>query len=679
MARWHCKIGDVRHGPISSQELKWLAADGELRPTDLVKRDGDAAWTRASAVRGLFATHDPTRAGEVVAESTEAEASSRSRPNAAPVTRSREQAATVSDPAPATPRRKLSSRDALGLVAIGLSIVLLAGAVWYAFTGSSDGLPLGDDTVVAKNPGSHVASPDRSADEADRDSERVDASSTGMGSDSADGQVNDENPAIPATSAAADAPSAVDSANVVSTEFAASPARPTDAPPSTPRNVEVPTPSEPKSDLDLDEPVSAVRPAEFQAPERAVEEPAGPFAPASVPVPLSGTQAAIGPGSADDEAVPADPRDEAHRKKVEQLFEQTRKLLSDSRVAQDAVTAVRNEVQLAQGVVNAAPVQIQTLTANLLEIQLKLGGPPMPLAQKNLLRNQAGAIQKALPILAQQHANAQQALQQVLPRKLNVAESNAIEAASKCDAMIPGWIALADPFGEQSRVAHQSVAELCSEWLASDPGFVPAIMMRGFASWHAGDSGSALQDFDQVVQLAERHASTANVQALLATGLSARAVLYAQQKQEAQSQADQGKAAELCPKSALVWIFRGRANAALGKSRSAVDDFLRATKLDSKEPAAFRELAWLLASSPTLGQTARAVEFGRTACDLTKWNQWQCLDAYALANAADGKFPLAIATARNAHDFAPYNVRPEIEQRLKLYQAGVVPQNMHQR
>jgi tetratricopeptide (TPR) repeat protein len=175
------------------------------------------------------------------------------------------------------------------------------------------------------------------------------------------------------------------------------------------------------------------------------------------------------------------------------------------------------------------------------------------------------------------------------------------------------------------------------------------------------------------------NASTANVLALLATGLSARAVLYAQQKQEAQSQADQGKAAELCPKSALVYVFRGRANAALGKTRPAIDDFLRATKLDSKEPAAFRELAWLLASSPTLGQAARAVEFGRTACDLTEWNQWQCLDAYALANAADGKFEVAIETGRKAHDLAPYNVRPEIEQRLKLYQAGVVPQHVLQR
>jgi tetratricopeptide (TPR) repeat protein len=498
-------------------------------------------------------------------------------------------------------------------------------------------------------------------------------------SDSADGRVNDDEPAVAANPAAADAPSAVDATNVVPTEFAAGPTDRADAPPGEPRNVERSTTPEPRPDIALDEPASSVQPAEYQAPEIAVDPPAGPFAPASVPVPLSDTQTGSPPSAADNATAPNDPRDDAHRKKVEQLFEQTRKLLSDSRAAQDAVVAVRNEVQLAQATVTSAAVQIPVLTADLFAIGMQLGGPPMPLNQRNMLKTQETRINQQLAMLVQAKMSAERLLQAELPRKLKVAESQALEAASKCDAMIPDWISLADPFGEQSLRAHQSVAELCSEWLASDPGFVPAILMRGFASWHAGDSSSALQDFDQVVQLAERNASTANVQALLATGLSARAVVYAQRKQEAQSQADQGKATELCPKSAVVYIFRGRANAALGKARPAIDDLLRATKLDNKEPAAFRELAWLLASSPTLGQAARAVEFGRTACELTQWNQWQCLDAYALANAADGKFPLAIETARKAHDLAPHNIRSEIEQRLKLYQAGVVPQDLLRR
>jgi tetratricopeptide (TPR) repeat protein len=661
MARWHCKIGDVRHGPISSLELKWLVADGELHPTDLVKRDGDAAWTQASAVRGLFPTCDVTPGCETLAESRFAEASADCLSSGVPMTRRSQQPAAAA-PAPVAPRRKLSPRDALGLVAIGLSVVLLAGAIWYAFAGSSDGLPPDDDAVAARPALTSIPSV-VSSDQTNHGAVRVEQGAIGspleLRSNPAEERVHDAEPRVSERLA-----------HVVPSD----PAIPDDLP-----GLELPTPSEPKSDIDPDEPATSVRPAEFQAPEMAVEEPAGPFAPASVSVPSSDTQAAIDLEASADAAAPADPRDDAHRKKVEQLFEQTRKLLSDSRVAQDALVAVRNEIQLAQGMVNAAAVQIPALTARLFEIGMQLNGPPMDLNQRNLLRNQAAEIQKALPILAQQQANAQQALQQVLPPKLKAAENHALEAASKCDAMIPAWIALADPFGEQSRVAHQSVAEFCSEWLASDPGFVPAILMRGFASWHAGDSGSALQDFDQVVQLAERHASTANVLALLATGLSARAVLYAQQKQEAQSQADQGKAAELCPKSALVYVFRGRANAALGRTRPAVDDFLRATKLDSKEPAAFRELAWLLASSPTLGQAARAVEFGRTACDLTKWNQWQCLDAHALANAADGRFEVAIETGRKARDLAPYNVRPEIEQRLKLYQAGVVPQLVLQR
>ena len=188
-----------------------------------------------------------------------------------------------------------------------------------------------------------------------------------------------------------------------------------------------------------------------------------------------------------------------------------------------------------------------------------------------------------------------------------------------------------------------------------------------------------MQDFDQVVARADERTKTKNEQELLAAGFSGRAVLYAERKQEAQAKADFGKAADLCPKSVLVCIFRGRANMALGKTRSAEDDFLKATKLDGKDPAGFRELAWLLATFPTVRDGKRAADFGRTACELTKGSQWQCLDAYALANAADGKFDQAIEIGRKALETAPHDARPEMEQRLKLYQAGVVPTNVKQR
>lgn len=50
---FYAKDGE-RHGPISSQQLKELAATGELLATDLVWTDGRDEWKPASKIKGLF-------------------------------------------------------------------------------------------------------------------------------------------------------------------------------------------------------------------------------------------------------------------------------------------------------------------------------------------------------------------------------------------------------------------------------------------------------------------------------------------------------------------------------------------------------------------------------------------------------------------------------------------------
>jgi hypothetical protein len=162
--RWHCKIGDVRRGPLSTLELKWLAADGELRPTDLVKRDGDTAWTRAARVRGLFPSSDPASADDGVAETQPEESlaavmsvSRRSAPGSVP-----EGEAAASGSHAAGPKFKLSPRDAVGLAALGLSAVLLVGAIWFAFSRSSSELALDSVYPVSEAPASTTMLGDRS-------------------------------------------------------------------------------------------------------------------------------------------------------------------------------------------------------------------------------------------------------------------------------------------------------------------------------------------------------------------------------------------------------------------------------------------------------------------------------------------------------------------------------------
>ena len=51
---WYYARGNKQMGPVSSVDLKRMAAAGEIHPEDLVWREGMAEWTPARNVRGLF-------------------------------------------------------------------------------------------------------------------------------------------------------------------------------------------------------------------------------------------------------------------------------------------------------------------------------------------------------------------------------------------------------------------------------------------------------------------------------------------------------------------------------------------------------------------------------------------------------------------------------------------------
>src|SRR5215210_3804494 len=55
-SQWFYGRDGAQHGPIAEAELRRLAEAGELRPHDLVWREGMAQWQPAQDVPGLFAT-----------------------------------------------------------------------------------------------------------------------------------------------------------------------------------------------------------------------------------------------------------------------------------------------------------------------------------------------------------------------------------------------------------------------------------------------------------------------------------------------------------------------------------------------------------------------------------------------------------------------------------------------
>src|SRR5437660_1166862 len=52
--QWHYTRNGKQVDPVSAADLKLLAASGQISPTDMVWREGMAAWVPASSLKGLI-------------------------------------------------------------------------------------------------------------------------------------------------------------------------------------------------------------------------------------------------------------------------------------------------------------------------------------------------------------------------------------------------------------------------------------------------------------------------------------------------------------------------------------------------------------------------------------------------------------------------------------------------
>ncbi|MFM8497887.1 MAG: DUF4339 domain-containing protein [Planctomycetia bacterium] len=53
-AEWYYAKDKQKFGPVEASELKRLATSGSLSPNDLVSKEGQPKWVRASSIKGLF-------------------------------------------------------------------------------------------------------------------------------------------------------------------------------------------------------------------------------------------------------------------------------------------------------------------------------------------------------------------------------------------------------------------------------------------------------------------------------------------------------------------------------------------------------------------------------------------------------------------------------------------------
>lgn len=59
MSEWYLKRGEKEIGPIDSKQLRQMAAQNKVRPTDYIRQGADGKWTTVSHVKGLFADSAP--------------------------------------------------------------------------------------------------------------------------------------------------------------------------------------------------------------------------------------------------------------------------------------------------------------------------------------------------------------------------------------------------------------------------------------------------------------------------------------------------------------------------------------------------------------------------------------------------------------------------------------------
>ncbi|MCS7020564.1 MAG: DUF4339 domain-containing protein [Gemmataceae bacterium] len=68
--KWYYAHKGVQAGPVSSTELKKLADDGQLLPTDLVWKEGMSEWVPASKIRNLFSNSSCELGVDMVEQTT---------------------------------------------------------------------------------------------------------------------------------------------------------------------------------------------------------------------------------------------------------------------------------------------------------------------------------------------------------------------------------------------------------------------------------------------------------------------------------------------------------------------------------------------------------------------------------------------------------------------------------
>ena len=155
-----------------------------------------------------------------------------------------------------------------------------------------------------------------------------------------------------------------------------------------------------------------------------------------------------------------------------------------------------------------------------------------------------------------------------------------------------------------------------------------------------GKHARAMEDYDEAVRL-----DPSNPEVYVYRGIEQQKDLSERVVGKySRALADFDRATELDPAYANAYLQRGRIWTGRREFGKAVREFETLIERNSNHPLGHQALAWALSSSDDarIRDGRRAVSEATRACDLTRWNDENCLDTLAAAYAETGDFPAAV-------------------------------------
>lgn len=150
-----------------------------------------------------------------------------------------------------------------------------------------------------------------------------------------------------------------------------------------------------------------------------------------------------------------------------------------------------------------------------------------------------------------------------------------------------------------------------------------------------------------------------------------RAIAHKALGQPERAIADYTARLQLEPKNATVYNLRAAVYYGQDDFAAAIADHVQACELDPSDANSFNHVAWIWATCPRseFRNGAKALEYAKRACELTKYERPFCLDTLAAAHAEAGNFDEAVRWAERAVELVEEGSKEDYRSRLELYRA----------